>query len=57
VYLTEDALREAVAKGEKVEFQGVEPRWLPFDPKNSKFVEGFYYRVKQKPVDQKPVVA
>lgn len=57
LYLTEEQLAECTAKGEAVEFQGVLPKWMPFDPKKDTFKEGYFYRRVEKRVDQAPVAA
>ena len=44
--LTEKELRECVKKGEPVEFQGYEPFWKDFDPKEHSFNKVFFYRKK-----------
>lgn len=47
--LTEQEVSERVKKGEPVQFQGYEPVWKSFDPKEHSFNKSFYYR---KPLDK-----
>ena len=44
--LTEKQVAECVSKGEPVEFQGYEPFWKAFDPKEHQFNKVFFYRKK-----------
>lgn len=53
-YLTEQEVMEAIANGEKIEFQGIEPGWMPFEKGRHTFTEGFYYR---KAVVDSPAVS
>lgn len=46
--LDEKGLREAVEKGVKIEYQGIHPIWVPFNPRQDKWVEGYFYRKSEK---------
>ena len=54
VYMTEAEVNAALADGKTVEYMGVQPVWKQFEPKSDHYTEGYFYRLRQKPLDGKP---
>lgn len=57
VYLSEKELNESIAKGIAIEYQGIRPVWVQYNPKVDRYTAGYFYRPKEKVVEQKSAVA
>jgi hypothetical protein len=50
-YLTQEQVESLSAKGTAIEFMGIRPEWLRFNPKQDTFTAGYFYRIVEKPLD------
>jgi hypothetical protein len=58
IYLNEEQVKESAVKGQSMEFYGILPRWVTFNPRVDRYTEGYFYRHKnQKPLEQSKAVA